>query len=103
LLDGLAMKRQRWLIVLSVIAALGMCALVAGLVVKSFFDSIPCASETAFRDMNSVLQYALSDKVFNESKDSTPYHMWMDLHQWLSDAHGQYELVLLGLDIAVRR
>jgi hypothetical protein len=95
------MKRRWLLIILGVIAALGMCVLVAGLVVESFFDSIPCASETAILDMDSVLQYALSDKVFNEPKDSTPYRMWMDLHQWLSDAHGQYELVLLGLDIPV--
>jgi hypothetical protein len=92
------MKRRWLLITLAMIAALGMCVLIAGVVVKSFFDSIPCASETAFRDMNSVLQYALSDKVFNEPKDSTPYRMWMDLHQWLSNAQGRYELVLLSLD-----
>jgi hypothetical protein len=92
------MKRRWWWITLGVIAALGLCVLAADLVVKSFFDGIPCASETAFRDMNSVLQYALSDKVFNEPKDSTPYRMWMDLHQWLSDAQGRYDLVLLSLD-----
>lgn len=73
--------------------------LVAGLVVKSFFDGIPCANDTAFRNMNSVMQYAVSNKVFNEPKDSTPYSMWMNLHQWLSEANGQYELVLLGLDV----
>ncbi len=57
-----------------------------------------CDGEIALRDMDHVLKFAYGDQVFTVSPHETAYRMWMNLHQLLTEARGNYDLVLLGLE-----